>query len=345
MSRVLDDMDKGLSASQAAEAWFARLMAPDCTEAERQAFARWRDRAPAHARAYAATEGLWNRLEGLEEDEVVGPYAEAALRTEPMEEWADAMSRRASRPARRLRRGRWRLPAAAAATLLAGLGGWQWLAPLWDRADPQYYRTGTAFESVVLDDGSQVQMDLSTRMEVRFARNRREVRLLDGRAIFQVAHDRRRPFVVEAGPGSVTALGTRFQVDRLDGGTVVTLVEGSVAVGEPGARLDATLRLQPGQQVRYSRQGAWVRQEVDPAAATSWSQGFHVFSATPLGDAVREINRYSARPLRLADPSLATLAISGNFKIGDADTIAAAMPAVLPVRASANGDEIVLTRR
>jgi len=348
MSDVFDSMDTTLSARQMAEAWFARLMAPDCSQAEREAFERWRLRTPANAQAYAVTEGLWDRLEGLESDEVVGPHARAALRPEAMEEWAAAIEQRGPRPRHAPRARRWRWPLAVAASLLAVWLGWPGFSSLWETASPRYYASHAALETVTLEDGSRVQMDLATRIEVKLARSRREVRLLEGRAIFDVAHDRSRPFVVDAGPGSVTALGTRFQVDRLNGtgGVVVTLVEGAVAVSEPGAGLGGALRLQPGQQARYSpRQGVWTRYDADPAAATSWSQGFHVFSSTPLADAVREVNRYAPRKMRLDDAALGGLVISGNFKAGDADTIAMAMPAVLPVRAEVRGDEIVLSRR
>lgn len=345
MSRVLGDMDSEVSARQEAEAWFARLMAPDCTQAERQAFERWRARTPGNAQAYAATERLWERLDGLEDDEVIGPHAQAALEPEPapMADWAAAVRHRSRRAPPRSR-SRWRVPAALAVGVLACAIGLRFVLPLLPGAEPRHYLTAAQPETVTLADGSRVQMDLSTRIEVRMNRRARGVELLQGRAIFDVAHDAGRPFSVETGHGRVTALGTRFQVDREADRVTVTLVEGAISVGgQDGA---ADLRLAPGEQVRYSPQRAqWSRHSVDTAAATSWSQGFHVFSATPLAEVVREINRYSPVKLRLAEPSLDTLALSGNFKTGNAETIAAALPAVLPVTATRTADEIVLAPR
>lgn len=345
MSRVLGDMDSEVSARKEAEAWFARLMAPDCTQAERQAFERWRACAPRNAQAYAATERLWERLDGLEDDEVVGPYAEAALEPEPapMADWAAAVRHRSPRAPSRSR-SRWRVPAALAAGVLACAVGLRFALPLLPGAEPQHYLTAGQPETVTLADGSRVQMDLSTRIEVRMNRRAREVELLEGRAIFDVAHDAGRPFSVETGHGRVTALGTRFQVDREAGQVAVTLVEGAVAVGGQGSAAD--IRLAPGEQARYSPQQAqWTRHSVDTAAATSWSQGFHVFSATPLAEAVREINRYSSMKLRLQGSGLERLVLSGNFRTGDAENIASVLPVILPVKVEKRADEIVLVHR
>lgn len=349
MSRVLENMDGDIPARQQAEAWFARLMAPGCTPDERAAFERWRGAAPGHADAYAATERLWARLEGLENDTVVGPYARAALEPEPavQEAWAAAVRHRplrpASYPATRTRR-RWRWPAAVAAGLLVAALGLRWFPLPWPVAEPRHYGTGNQPQAVTLADGSRIHMDLSTRMDVRMGRRARAVELLQGRAVFEVAHDAERPFAVDTGHGTVTALGTRFQVDREAEQIVVTLLEGSVSVaGQDGT---AELRLAPGEQARYSpRPPYWTRRSVDAAAVTSWMQGFHVFGATPLAEAVREINRYSAVKLRLADPALESLVLSGNFKTGDARAIADALPLVLPVQVATGVDEIILAHR
>jgi transmembrane sensor len=84
---------------------------------------------------------------------------------------------------------------------------------------------------------------------------------------------------------------------------------------------------------------------VDAEAATSWSRGYHVFRATPLREVVREVNRYAVRKIRIADLSLAELPVSGSFKVGDAQSIATALPATLPVRVVEQGGETILAPR
>ncbi|KAF1717037.1 hypothetical protein CSC74_09255 [Pseudoxanthomonas yeongjuensis] len=338
-------------AREQAEAWFARLLAPDFSDVERAAFERWCNDAPQNAQAFAATESLWQRLEGLEDDEVIGPYAQTALEPEPdpMADWTAAVQQRRGQASRGSTRRRRRMPIALFASLFLCALSLGLAIRFWP--DPQQlYQSGDRPYTIVLADGSRIQMDLATQLEVDLKPGKRDLRLLRGRAIFEVAHDAKRPFVVDAGGGRITALGTRFQVDRQDQGSVlVTLVEGSIALqSSEQEKSDGSdrIRLVAGEQARYSRmRSAWTRQDANVMSAISWSEGFHVFSATPLSAAVKEINKYSAVKLRLADHSLDGLVLSGNFKIGDARNISVALPAVLPVQVTNAPGEIIVTKR
>src|SRR3546814_7306185 len=121
--------------------------------------------------------------------------------------------------------------------------------------------------------------------------------------MFDVAHDASRPFVVDAGVGTVTALGTRLQVQRNEDCVSVTLLEGAVGIATTGHGDARSLRLVPGQPAHYAPQTRrWTVEVTDADALTSWSQGLPVFGATPLRDALAEINRYSDVKLVLSDP-------------------------------------------
>ncbi len=101
---------------------------------------------------------------------------------------------------------------------------------------------------MTLADGSEVTMDLATEIDVRLSRGERNIKLVAGRALFDVAHDASRPFRVDTGHGKVTALGTQFQVDVDTDQVIVTLLEGSVSVSPPesaSARADAATRARP----------------------------------------------------------------------------------------------------
>jgi len=344
------DMSTRNTAREQAEVWFARLMAPDCSALERADFEKWRTGAPQHAEAFAATESLWQKLDGLEDDEVIGAYAREALEPvkDPMADWTAAVQHRRARPPARTPSRKRAFPFAMVASVVLCTFGVGMAMRLWP--DPQQlYETGAQPQTVVLKDGSRVQMDLATQVEVKLGSSRRELRLLRGRAIFEVSHDARRPFVVDAAGGRITALGTRFQVDEQTRGNVlVTLVEGSIALQNVSRRAPdtAALRLVAGQQARYSStRDAWMRETGNVMSAIGWSEGFHVFSATPLAEAVEEINKYSAVKIRLADPSLDRLVLSGNFKVGNARDIAVALPVVLPVQVRNAEQEIVVEKR
>jgi len=198
---------------------------------------------------------------------------------------------------------------------------------------------------VELADGSTAELDVGTSIKVRMGGSRREIVLIAGRAMFDVAHDAARPFTVVAGGSRTTALGTRFQVQSERSRVIVTLAEGSVAVEDEG-RSRWRERLHPGEQLQFDPATAAVEKHtVDVQLTTSWLRGRHVFRNTPLVEAVEEVNRYAKAKIRLGDASLAGLPVGGSFIAGDSRLVVEALTAVLPVRAADSGDEIILFRR
>lgn len=345
MNGVLKGMD-GITPADIAERWYARLMAPDCSLREKEQFEAWLRLAPENALAYEDTKALWASLGGLDEDEGIGPYTVRALEpdAEPfMGQWTDAVVRD-SRPVPSKPRNLW-LPVGAglAALLVVGVAIW----PMFKPQVPSIPFTATAaIKDVKLEDGSSVQLDLDTSLAVRIGPDTRDIELKQGRAMFEVAHDAARPFVVDAGVGRVTALGTQFQVQREGENVSVTLLEGSIGIDSAlGSNGQRTLRLVPGQKASYApTTRSWTVASVDPAALTSWSQGFHVFSATPLDEAIAEINRYSKIKFELADPALGKLRLSGSFKLGKGEQIAEALPYALPIKVTSQTDTILVSK-
>jgi len=347
LSRVDENMAIDDRTWQEAEAWLSRLLADDC--GDREDFERWLHAAPAHAVAWDRTQALWGRMGTFVQDEALSDYVREALDPEPDAEAvrdhfaADdrvvTMFPRRQRPVHR----RFGFAYAAASAIVVVAVAAAVIVFGWQGASQQLYATGDHGSEIRLADGSRVHMDIQTRLQVRFGWWHRNVRLLHGRAVFDVAHDGH-PFVVHVGADRVTVLGTRFQVDRRPDSVIVTLMRGSVSVEL--AKNDAQVQLQPGQQVRWQSQtGRWSRGDVDTAVETSWTRGFLVFDATPLEQAIEEINRYSSRKLRLADPALGKLALSGSFRLGDAAATADALPYVLPVTVHGDGTEIVVSHR
>jgi transmembrane sensor len=201
--------------------------------------------------------------------------------------------------------------------------------------------------TVKLEDGSTVQMDVNTTVRVSMTAQRREVTLEAGRAMFDVAHDRSRPFSVAAATSRTIALGTQFQVELDRAKVVVTLAEGSVAIDNEGPAQIWQERLQPGEQLRIDvASAARDKVVVDASAVTSWTRGRLVFRNIPLADAIEQVNRYSTKKVRLGDPSLGELHVAGNFIAGDSDLIVDALASALPLRVVEGGEkEIILFRR
>jgi transmembrane sensor len=186
-------------------------------------------------------------------------------------------------------------------------------------------------------------MDVNSRISVLMSKKERQVELLAGRALFEVVHNAIRPFTVVAGNTRTTDLGTRFQVDRTQEDVVVTVAEGAVMVDSTLSAQHWREHLAPGEQLAVSSNtSSHLKQAVDPLAATSWSRGRLMFRATPLVRAVEEVNHYAAKKLRIADPSLAGLTVSGNVVAGDSELAASAFAAVLPIHVIDGGNETIL---
>lgn len=301
------------SAAEAeAVAWLARLHGPE-REAETEAGLKaWlRDSAENRDAFERATE-IWDMIPGAARQ-------------------ANASVPAARAPARR------RLLVPAFALLLIALVGTA--IGLMARA-PVYQTTVGGQQMVMLDDGSRVSLNTDSRIAILYSEGERRVRLDRGEALFEVAHNPARPFIVEAGGEEVRALGTIFLVRRhADATTAVTLLQGRVQVsrGAPLAVLDPGERL----TVAPAHRPTLDRPAIEAVAA--WRAGEVVFENASLGDAAEELNRYSRAKLVLGDPALGTLRISGVFSTGDIGEVADAIAALHGLKVRRSGDAIELS--
>ena len=218
---------------QEAAAWDSRLRAPDCTDDDRARFAAWRDADPTHTLAF---ERLQIITATLRHDR--GRADVRALRDEALRAVF----------ARRRRRFSWAAAAAFVLALPAVLWvaqGSDWLRQPIDTvvaliAGSQSYATGIGQRSTfALEDGSSVELNAQSKIRVSFTQFQRRVELLHGQAMFNVAKNPERPFIVHAGDREIIAVGTQFDV-RLDTRSVqVTLIEGRVRVTSPAPAIES----------------------------------------------------------------------------------------------------------
>jgi len=209
------------------------------------------------------------------------------------------------------------------------------------------YSTGIGERKVVtLEDGSRITLDSSTIVQTKhFNRHNRGLSLIKGRARFDVAHDKSRPFTVAAGDETVIAVGTSFNVEKLRSEVLVTLGEGLVEVQlqtSPDTR--KSVWLTPGQELAASKTGSYSVKQVDLRAAEAWEKGQIVLNDRALGDAVEQINRYLTTPIAL-DPSVAGLKVSGVFNVQDLDDFVDTLTSFFPVQSTRERGRIVLKER
>lgn len=318
--------------------WFARLRAPGCSPAERESFRAWMDSNPAHVAAYQrATTAALSISDGLKSDPELKSMLESALADKADANAEGFLPRWFGRP----------LLGGALALLCAFLVGQELhqegAAPV---AEQRLLNDGNSRRAVRLADGSLVTLDVGSEVTVRIQSDSRELRLIAGRAFFEVAHDAHRPFSVEAGETRTTALGTRFEVDLRDALASVTLAQGSVSVVAVDDRAAWSRLLVPGQQLVSHGQAAPEVRRVDVAQTVAWSTGQLHFSGIALREVVTEWNRYARVRITLGDSSIADSRIVGTFQAGgDSKEFVTALASVLPIRAVPVGsDEILLVR-
>jgi transmembrane sensor len=292
-------------------AWFI-----DCNEgaldaAGREHFNQWLRQSPEHVRAYLEISAAWESADRL----AGAPVTRASGRkVAPL------------------------LYALAAALLLAvGIG-------FMIQRDA-YTTTTTGIgeqRSVVLADGSTVEIDASSRLRVRFSQTERRVEVIYGQALFQVKQETARPFIVVSSGIRVQAVGTQFDVYLKPGGTTVTVVEGRVAVAV--ADVATPVLLSAGEQLLVTSQTPPRPVDIDAAAATAWTQHRLVFDGASLAEAVAEFNRYNARQMIIADPSLAGYHIRGKFDARDPDRLLQFLRARFGVAVREQDEKILISR-
>jgi transmembrane sensor len=231
--------------------------------------------------------------------------------------------------------------------LLFGATGWS-LFNRFTVVQAAAYATSVGERSTVpLADGSAVTLNTGSKIEVAYATDERTVRLLNGQAIFTVAHGQRAPFRVYAGDKVVTAIGTVFDV-RIDSDKVrVSVIEGAVRVTPRVDRhvLADAETIVAGEAFVTSSAGAMSVKRVDIERVTSWRSGLLSFQDTSLHEAIAEVNRYTHRHITLADPRLGEYRVSGTFRVGEPERFARAMTQLFPVAVTSTDTGTVIKRQ
>jgi transmembrane sensor len=341
--------DKATSAiREAAAEWIVRLSATDVTPADKVSFAAWLRRSPAHVKEYLRAEVAWLALQNatrgnptdvrtlLCDDQQVNVVAlrhggKGRLATPLHPEKTG--SRRAGSP-----RNRNLYIGAMAATLLLTLAiGFS--PRLLDWLDTHTYSTAVGEQRhLVLADGSAVELNTRSKIRVYFNKSTRDVYLAAGEAFFDVAKDPTRPFRVLSDAAVVRALGTQFDVYRQTGQTLVSVIEGRVAIEKQsdsatslrnGEAANAArspqspsstktlsaevVEMSAGAGARIATLGPIERGTINPQRALAWRQRRLIFENETLAAAIADFNRYNVLQLTIDDPALAAERISGIF--------------------------------
>lgn len=356
--------------------WFVRRhKLSDWSAKDEQAFAAWLAADPLHATAYRQWQTDWDLLDDMPADAIARLRVQvasdrlaeantaagsASLYPRFDQALGQAQPEAATEPSPRRRFVRQSLTLAGIAGLATATGlGW----PLWQAQaiyQQQLQTQRGQQQSVELPDGSLLDLDTSTSVAVRYYRNRREIALQEGQAVFHVVSAPDRPFHVTTFDARVTVTGTRFSVRSTPGqagheNTEVQVQEGSVRVvpglrnaqGQWQASSETTVfALTAGQALAIGPTAPEPRvQQPSSTAFASWRSKRLSFSDTPLAQAITEMERYADTGVVGIAPRAAQLRLSGTFNPHDAATTRRLLEGALPIRWQAQGQGFTIEMR
>ncbi|ACE83574.1 FecR domain-containing protein [Cellvibrio japonicus] len=300
-------------------AWYVLMNSGEATAAERSACEHWLALHPQHADAWSRLDSVRNALAG-----VPGNIAIPTLT-------GGNTNRRGL-----LKGGAW-------LALGLGSGALMWREQPW-RTYMADFKTRTGEQrQFTLDDGSQLLLNTDTQIDLRFSNHTRLLHLLHGEVLIQTAADQSgsfdesrsrkasRPFEIQTAQGRIRALGTRFVVRDQQDYTLVTVLEHAVEIRLQNR--SAPVRLEAGQQVRFSRERVEQPQPVS-ANADAWVHGQLAVNDQPLGEVITELARYRPGILRIS-PEASAIRVSGVFPVKDTDRTLAVLASRFPIRINA----------
>jgi transmembrane sensor len=362
----------------------------------RAAFAEWLKESPKHVEEFLAITALnhhldttdWKREEYAEFRREANARRRSRRRVVMLHDHPLAVARRAE-PANwttqfhdwqewmweRLGWSPWKFGVlGTAATILIAVLTWgAWMQLGWQ----EYHTTIGEQRAFELADGSLLHLNTRSRVRVHFTDHERSIRLLEGEALFRVAKDPLRPFLVSAKDMTIQAVGTQFNVYNHDGGeTTVAVIEGKVRISKtdeanPAAPADdaapaltaskgkhaKTLvtvetgsvkrqtNVTAGQQVTIKKNGELSVKNVDTMQTLAWRQRRLVFNQTTLSQVAEEFNRYNDKPQMQVIGQTAYKKLSGVFDADDPESLVQFLQSDKTLLVSEQADALIITER
>jgi transmembrane sensor len=313
------------SVEERAAAWIvARRDRNGWNEEKQGELDAWLTMSPTHMVAYLRLDAAWHRADWL-----------SVLRRPIPDDGAET-------PLRRNFSFFSKIAAACVAVIAVGVGAYV----MHSLPREQTYATPLGgHKTVILADGSQVELNTDTVLRTMMSGGQRTAWLDRGEAFFQIAHEPNRQFVVMAGARRVTVLGTKFLVRRETDRLEVAVVEGRVRFDAANGRQSRTALLAQG-DVAIATPSNMILPKTTMRALTEelgWRRGVLVFDNTTLADAVNEFNRYNNMKLLIADAGTARLTIGGTFQANNVEAFTRVIQEALEIHKKRLGDVMVIS--
>lgn len=300
--------------------WVVRLQGETAGEGDWLAFDRWLGESNANGPAYDRALALWCELD-------------------------------AAAPALKRRMGgvslmSWRMSASVGALAASLALGWFLIGAHFTPQSVETFETAIGeHRSVVLADGSHIDLDGATRISVRLENDARRVTMERGEAIYDVAPDASRPFTIAAGDRQIRVVGTEFDVRSRAGAFSVTVRRGVVEVS-PSSGQGAIARLTPGDRIDHVAGLPDKRSSgVSADEVFGWRKGQLIYRERPLSEVVADLNSHYAKPVSLSDPKAALQPFSGVLTLDGEDEVVHRLTLLASLWSTSNQTGYVLSAR
>jgi len=319
-------MDQHHELDAEAATWVIRLQDAAVGETDWLAFDSWLARSPDHPAAYDRALTLWHEID----------------------RHAPALRQRIAPPHQRQYSPRRYWPLAAGAALAAALAlGWvlHSVGPGGPAVDLYQTATGQRMNAT-LADGSHIDLSGSTHLSVALSTDARRVTLDEGEAIFDIAHDTARPFIIDAGDRKIRVVGTEFDVRRRGDDLSVTVRRGVVEVSPLDPSQGQPIRLMAGDRIDHRIGTAATRASTISADDVfAWRSGRLIYRDRPLSEVIADLNAQFSRPLSSADRKTADLRFSGVLVLDDEESVVHRLTLLAPLWSTSNPSGIVVGAR
>ncbi|MEJ0022823.1 MAG: FecR domain-containing protein [Alphaproteobacteria bacterium] len=308
-----------------AAAWCVRLHSEAASEADFIAFEQWLN-APGARDAYDAAELTWTDVDAGRAPIIAAMNAQDSASAE---------------------RGKARVSTSRRVWLFGGLAAAcaVMLAvviipkqPVWNGYATKIGETRT----IALADGSSIRLNTNSSVRVALGARDRRVEMGEGEVSFDIAHDAKRPFIVDISGRRVEVLGTEFNIRDHADTLTLTVRRGAVSFKWPSAEESAPVQVAAGDQLVQRVGYAPILRTIDPAAAFSWQTGILIYTDAPLDEIISDLNRYFVRPISVQGPAIAQLRFSGALALGGEEQVVGTLEKYLPVQAEFGNKAIVL---
>lgn len=291
--------------SNEASGWIVRLRSDSVSSSDKAAFSNWLNTDTSHEFAFDCALSDW---------QITGALKHSRLAQQAIQEQQNQRESFFSRWS-----FSWQTTAFASIALIATLTVALVKQPPASTTNPIHYTTKVGEQrQIALPDGSEVNLNTDSVIHILYSNHERRLILDKGEAYFKVASNKARPFIVDAGQGTVTAVGTAFGVNRAEDRVKVTVIEGIVSVKEiqtqPQIKPESLL-VKANEGLLFDKQGLSTVRPINATNALSWRDKLLVLENQPLNVALNELNRYLMHPVDSSDPSIAGLRVSGTFSL------------------------------